>query len=92
MALSTLALGLLPNYNTIGVWAPLLLLIVRSLQGFSCGGELIGSIVFVIEHAPRAKHGFYSGFGMIGTTSGLLLAPLVVWFMYLCFNDVAVLH
>ena len=79
MAISTFSLGLMPGYHTIGVWAPLLLLFLRSLQGFSCGGELIGSMVFVVEHAPRAKRGFYGSFADAGINMGFLLACLVAW-------------
>lgn len=90
MALSTFALGLLPTYAAIGVWAPLLLLMVRLLQGFSCGGELTGSIIFLVEHSPRANRGFYGSFGMLGMGSGILLASLVTWLIYHNFSPAAV--
>ena len=91
MALSTCGVGLLPNYATIGMWAPILLLILRLLQGFSCGGELIGSMIFVVEHAPRADRGLYGSFAVAGSCSGLLLAPLIALLIRVTFSDIAVI-
>jgi MHS family proline/betaine transporter-like MFS transporter len=59
MAVSTTLLGFLPGYATIGVAAPLLLTILRMIQGLSVGGEYIGSIAFLTEHAPPNRRGFY---------------------------------
>ena len=87
MALSTVGLGLLPIYQTIGVWAPMLLLILRILQGFSCGGELTGSAIFIIEHAPREKRGFYGSFADTGTSMGALLAVFASWLIHISFSD-----
>ena len=58
IAFSTFLPGLLPTYHSVGVWTPLLLLMLRLLQGLSCGGELIGAIVFIVEHANPKKEGF----------------------------------
>jgi len=90
MALSTGGIGLLPDYAAMGMWATLLLLVLRLLQGFSCGGELIGSMIFVIEHAPRAQRGFYGSFVEAGLMSGLLLASLVAYLIHTNFSDAVV--
>src|SRR5512140_2484472 len=58
MALPTLAIGLLPTYAVIGVWAPLLLLALRIMQGSAIGGEVPGAWVFVTEHVPKRHVGF----------------------------------
>ncbi len=84
---STFILGILPNYQVVGLSAPLLLLMVRLLQGFSCGGELIGSVIFVVEHAPHDHRGFYGSFSVAGANVGLLLATLVVWLLHCYFNE-----
>ncbi len=89
MAISTCAIGLLPTYATLGVWAPLLLLLLRLLQGFSFGGEYIGSIIFLVEHAPKKQRGFYGSFGDTGGTLGLLFSPLIASLIYYTFDNVA---
>jgi MHS family proline/betaine transporter-like MFS transporter len=80
MAVSTTLLGLLPGYATIGVAAPILLTLLRMLQGLSVGGEYIGSIAFLAEHAPpnrRAFYGSWSGFTVVlGTLLGSAVAAL----------------
>ena len=92
MAISTFAVGLLPDYHIVGVWAPLLLLVLRSLQGFSCGCELVGSIVFVVEHAPTTKRGFYGSFADASAYLGILLASLVAWVIHHGFSHAVVTH
>ena len=92
MALSTSAIGLLPDYHMIGVWAPMLLLFIRLLQGFSCGGEFTGSIIFVVEHASPTNRGFYGSIGMIGFAAGLLMASLVGWLVHHNFSELQVTH
>jgi MHS family proline/betaine transporter-like MFS transporter len=80
MAVSTTLLGLLPGYATIGLAAPLLLTLLRMIQGLSVGGEYIGSIAFLTEHAPpnrRALYGSWSGFTVVlGTLLGSAVAAL----------------
>jgi MFS family permease len=77
MALPTLAIGLLPTYAVIGIWAPLLLLALRVLQGAAIGGEVPGAWVFVSEHVPARHVGFACGMLTAGLTGGILLGSLV---------------
>ena len=77
MAVPTLAIGLLPTYAVIGIWAPLLLLAMRILQGAAIGGEVPGAWVFVSEHVPPRHLGFACGVLTAGLTGGILLGSLV---------------
>jgi len=77
MAVPTLAIGLLPTYVTIGIWAPLLLLMLRVFQGAAIGGEVPGAWVFVAEHVPQRHVGFACGTLTAGLTGGILLGSLV---------------
>jgi MHS family shikimate/dehydroshikimate transporter-like MFS transporter len=77
MGLSTFCIGLLPTYATIGVWAPILLILLRVIQGIGLGGEWGGASLMVLEHAPAARRGFYTSFVQIGFPVGLVLATLV---------------
>ncbi len=77
MSVPTLAIGLLPTYAVIGIWAPLLLLAMRLLQGAAIGGEVPGAWVFVSEHVPARHIGFACGTLTAGLTGGILLGSLV---------------
>ncbi|OMQ22384.1 MFS transporter [Serratia oryzae] len=77
MALPTLAMGMLPTYASIGIAAPLLLLLMRVLQGAAIGGEVPGAWVFVAEHVPRKRIGFACGTLTAGLTAGILLGSVV---------------
>jgi MFS family permease len=77
MSVPTLAIGLLPTYAVIGIWAPLLLLALRILQGAAIGGEIPGAWVFVSEHVPPRHVGFACGTLTAGLTGGILLGSLV---------------
>lgn len=78
MAFSTLTIGLLPSYNQIGLWAPILLLLARVLQGFSTGGEYAGAMTYVAESSPD-KHRNALGSGLeIGTLSGYIAASIMI--------------
>ncbi len=77
MGLATAAIAVLPSYETIGVGAPLLLLLLRILQGFSVGGEFTGSVSFLVETAPQHRRGFAGSFANFGSTAGMLLAAAV---------------
>lgn len=74
MGLSTALIGLLPTYDSIGVMAPVLLLLLRILQGLSAGGEWGGAVLMAVEHAPVHKRGRFGSFPQIGVPLGLLLA------------------
>ena len=77
MALPTLLIGLLPTYGQIGIAAPLLLLLLRILQGAAIGGEVPGAWVFVAEHVPARRVGLGCGILTAGLTAGILLGSLV---------------
>jgi MFS transporter, MHS family, shikimate and dehydroshikimate transport protein len=77
MGLSTFCIGLLPTYASIGVWAPILLILLRIIQGIGLGGEWGGASLMVLEHAPSDRRGFYTSFVQIGFPIGLVLATLV---------------
>jgi MFS transporter, MHS family, shikimate and dehydroshikimate transport protein len=77
MGLSTFCIGLLPTYASIGVLAPILLIVLRIIQGVGLGGEWGGASLMVLEHAPATQRGFYTSFVQIGFPIGLVLATLV---------------
>jgi MFS family permease len=77
MAVPTLSIGLLPTYATLGVWAPVLLLLLRILQGAAIGGEVPGAWVFVSEHVHASRVGMACGVLTAGLTGGILLGSLV---------------
>jgi len=78
MGLSTFAVGLLPTYASIGIAAPIILVVLRMLQGLALGGEYGGAATYVAEHAPHGKRGFHTGFIQSTATLGLLLSLIVV--------------
>jgi len=78
MASATFLVGLLPTYATIGVWAPILLIALRVVQGFSTGGEYGGAATFMAEYAPDRKRGFYGSFLEFGTIAGFTAGALIV--------------
>ena len=77
MGLATAFIGLLPTYNSIGIWAPILLVVMRLAQGFGLGGEWGGAVLMAVEHAPSNRRGFFGSFPQIGAYIGLLLSTLV---------------
>ena len=77
MGTATFCIGLLPTYNTIGVWAPIFLVVLRVMQGFGVGGEWGGAVLMAVEHAPAGKRGFYGSWPQVGVPAGLLLSTAV---------------
>lgn len=78
MGLATFCVGLLPNYASIGIAAPIILVVLRMLQGLALGGEYGGAATYVAEHAPIGKRGFHTSWIQSTATLGLLLSLLVV--------------
>ena len=77
MGLSTFCVGLLPTYNQVGVLAPILLVLLRMLQGISAAGEQAGASSMTLEHAPEGRRAFFTSFTLSGTQGGLILATLI---------------
>ena len=78
MGLSTFVVGLLPGYAAIGVAAPILLIVMRLIQGLALGGEYGGAATYVAEHAPPGKRGLYTSWIQITATAGLFLSLVVI--------------
>ena len=79
MGAATTLIGLLPTYAQIGVWAPILLVLLRLLQGFSAGGEWGGAALLAVEHAPHGKRGLFGSAPQIGVPLGMILATGVLF-------------
>lgn len=78
---ATAAIGFLPTYATIGIAAPIILLVIRILQGLALGGEYGGAAVYVAEHVPDERRGFYTSFIQITATLGLFVSLVVILFV-----------
>lgn len=74
MGVATVAVGLIPSYDSIGIAAPLLLVILRFLQGLALGGEWTGAVLLATEYAPKGKRGLYSAFPQIGPAVAFIMA------------------
>lgn len=74
MGIATVLVGLLPTYETLGLAAPILLILLRALQGLAVGGEWGGAVLMSVEHAPEKSKTFYGGFTQLGNPAGALLA------------------
>lgn len=79
----TVLMGLLPTYSTIGVTAPILLIILRLIQGLGLGGEWGGALLLAVEYAPKDKRGFFGSIPQMGVTIGMLLGTLALSIMTL---------
>ncbi|MGA7814344.1 MFS transporter, partial [Caballeronia sp.] len=77
MGASTMAVGLLPTYNQVGMLAPTLLVVVRLIQGFAVAGEISGASSMILEHAPFGRRGYYASFALQGVQAGQILAAAV---------------
>lgn len=74
MGAATVAIGVLPSYETVGIWAAVLLIVIRLFQGFSVGGEFVGSVTYLVETAHERRRGLAGSVANIGATIGMLLA------------------
>ncbi|WP_428955726.1 MFS transporter [Streptomyces sp. cg35] len=87
MGLSTACVGLLPGYDTLGVWAPLLLVLLRFLQGVGLGGEWGGAALLAVEHAPRGRRGMFAAFPQLGPSVGFFAATGIFWLLSETLSD-----
>ncbi|WP_425244504.1 MFS transporter [Streptomyces citrinus] len=87
MGLSTACVGLLPGYDTWGVWAPILLVLLRFLQGVGLGGEWGGAALLAVEHAPRGKRGMFAAFPQLGPSVGFFAATGIFWLLSESLSD-----
>ena len=87
MSGATLCVGLVPSYATIGFWAPVLMVLLRMIQGFSTGGEYGGAATFMAEYAPCRKRGFFGSFLEFGTLAGFSFGALLMLGFSLVLND-----
>lgn len=83
MGSSTFLIGALPSYETIGIAAPILLVVLRIIQGFAVGGEWGGAILMAVEHAPKHKRAFYGSWPQAGVPAGSVLSSLVFFIVQL---------
>ncbi|HEX7236226.1 MAG TPA: MFS transporter [Gammaproteobacteria bacterium] len=83
MGLATFAMGLMPTYESIGVWAPILMVVLRFVQGLAVGGEWGGAVLMATEHAGGQRRGFFGSFAQIGSAVGGLMSTgifsLLTW-------------
>jgi metabolite-proton symporter len=77
MGVATAMIGLLPTYHTLGIWAAVLLIACRLIQGFGLGGEWGGAVLMAVEHAPDNRKGFYGSWPQLGAPIGLVMGTLV---------------
>lgn len=89
MAGATFLVGLVPTYDRIGIWAPVLLMVLRMIQGFSTGGEYGAAATFMAEYAPDARRGFFGSFLEFGTLAGFCLGALLMLGFSLMLSDAA---
>jgi len=78
MGASTFLVGVLPTYHAIGIWAPILLVVLRLIQGFAVGGEISGASAMIVEHAPFGRRGYYASFSLQGVQAGQIIAAAVI--------------
>ncbi|KWR70864.1 MFS transporter [Arthrobacter sp. W1] len=91
MSLATFLIGVLPTYEAIGVAAPILLVLLRMVQGFSTGGEYGGAATFMAEYAPDRKRGFFGSFLEFGTLGGFALGTAVMLALQLMLGEEAMM-
>lgn len=91
MGVATVGIGLVPSYDTIGIWAPILLVICRLAQGIGIGGEWGGAVLMAFESAPPEKRAFYGSLPQVGLALGLMLASGVIGVLSFALSDEAFL-
>ncbi|MHA6621849.1 MFS transporter [Pseudonocardia sp. DLS-67] len=89
MCVATFLVGVIPSYDSIGIWAPILLVLLRVVQGFSTGGEYGGAATFMAEYSPNNKRGFWGSFLEFGTLGGFTAAVVVVFVVEAIVGDAA---
>ena len=77
MGASTFLVALLPTYDSVGIWAPIMLVVLRLIQGFAVGGEVSGAAAMILEHSPFGRRGFYGSFTLQGVQAGQIIAAAV---------------
>ena len=77
MGLSTMAVGLIPTYQRVGIWAPILLVVLRLIQGFAVAGEISGASSMILEHSPFGRRGYFASFTLQGVQAGQIMAAAV---------------
>lgn len=82
MGASTMAVGLLPTYSQIGIWAPFLLVVLRLAQGFAVAGEISGASSMILEHAPFGRRGYFASFTLQGVQAGQIFAAAIFLPLY----------
>ena len=92
MGLSTMLVGVLPTYQQVGIWAPILLVALRLIQGFAVAGEISGASSMILEHAPFGHRGYYASFSLQGVQAGQIFAaavflPLAAYLPHDAFNS-----
>ncbi|MCM3088464.1 MHS family MFS transporter [Bhargavaea ginsengi] len=87
MGIATFAMGLLPTYYAIGIWAPILLITLRLIQGLGIGGEWGGAMLLAVEYAPKDQRGFFGSVPQMGVTIGMVLGTLALSVMTLLPED-----
>ncbi|WP_199183311.1 MFS transporter [Cryobacterium sp. Y82] len=92
MGVTTVLMGFLPTYSSIGIAAPILLVVLRLLQGFAVAGEWAGSAAMLVEYAPANRRGFFGSFNQVSTGAGFLLAAAVVTLNASIFDEATMLE
>lgn len=87
MGLATFLMGILPTYGAIGIWAPVLLIILRLIQGLGLGGEWGGALLLAVEYAPKEKRGLFGSVPQMGVTIGMLMGTIALSIMSLLPNE-----
>ncbi len=87
MGIATFMIGLLPTYEQVGILAPILLLVLRVVQGIGLGGEWGGAVLMAVEHAPEVRRGFFGSWPQVGVPAGLLLGTTMFTLLSVALTD-----